>query len=237
MKSNNLSIVLYLTLIVVILSGCNNVTPAKSKENALEYLKKQKYTDVMKVLDKEVEKYIEMSKDPTVYNYKLDLPEDLKQKIDLYNYASSLNSKENEDYTSALDSLEYLDPIPGIITKEELAKYEQELHKLNPKYLSFKQRANGEVYEDPIEKQKKIDELKLKEEKEREERVKASNEADKNPYSPQIGMTKDQVLASTWGKPKNINRTKTATLTHEQWVYGSNRYLYFDNGILTTIQD
>lgn len=56
--------------------------------------------------------------------------------------------------------------------------------------------------------------------------------------SPRIGMTKEQVINRTsWGRPYDINRTITAGRTHEQWVYGNRRYLYFDNGVLTAIQD
>lgn len=52
-----------------------------------------------------------------------------------------------------------------------------------------------------------------------------------------IGMDADQVIAA-WGKPYQVNKTTTGTSTHEQWVmhqHGST-YLYFDNGILRTIQ-
>ena len=53
-----------------------------------------------------------------------------------------------------------------------------------------------------------------------------------------IGMTADQVLyKSSWSKPKSINRTTTSRGSREQWVYGSGNYLYFDNGILTGIQN
>lgn len=52
-----------------------------------------------------------------------------------------------------------------------------------------------------------------------------------------VGMTKAEVAASCWGKPKSINSTTTARGTREQWVYGRD-YLYFDeNGLLTTIQN
>ncbi len=51
-----------------------------------------------------------------------------------------------------------------------------------------------------------------------------------------IGMTKEQVLASSWGKPKEVNRTVTAYGEREQWVYGWGNYLYFTNGVLTGIQ-
>ena len=51
-----------------------------------------------------------------------------------------------------------------------------------------------------------------------------------------IGMTKEQVLSSNWGRPQSVNKTITANGTREQWVYNGG-YLYFDNGVLTTIQN
>ena len=50
-----------------------------------------------------------------------------------------------------------------------------------------------------------------------------------------IGMTKDQCIEAL-GHPTRINRTTTASRVSEQWVYSS-RYLYFENGVLVTIQD
>lgn len=54
-----------------------------------------------------------------------------------------------------------------------------------------------------------------------------------------IGMTKE-VAEACWGRPLDINRTVTANMVREQWVYGSvgnRRYLYFRNGILDSFQD
>lgn len=51
-----------------------------------------------------------------------------------------------------------------------------------------------------------------------------------------IGWTKEMCRES-WGAPKDINRTIGSYGVHEQWVYGGGNYLYFENGILTTIQD
>ncbi len=51
-----------------------------------------------------------------------------------------------------------------------------------------------------------------------------------------ITMTANEAKES-WGQPNDINRTITEKNTSEQWVYNNGRYLYFDNGILTTIQD
>jgi hypothetical protein len=49
-----------------------------------------------------------------------------------------------------------------------------------------------------------------------------------------IGMTKEMCKLS-WGEPNDINSTISSGRNSEQWVYDEN-YLYFDNGILKTIQ-
>ncbi|MCR4940383.1 MAG: DUF2845 domain-containing protein, partial [Treponemataceae bacterium] len=49
-----------------------------------------------------------------------------------------------------------------------------------------------------------------------------------------VGMTKEMCRLS-WGEPKRVNKTITESVIREQWVYGSN-YLYFENGILSSIQ-
>ena len=51
-----------------------------------------------------------------------------------------------------------------------------------------------------------------------------------------IGYTKDQCRFA-WGAPERINRTTNRYGVSEQWCYGSGNYLYFDDGILTTIQN
>lgn len=65
----------------------------------------------------------------------------------------------------------------------------------------------------------------------------AALKAQKKKEGASIGMSRDEVLASSWGKPQSINTTTTANGTREQWVYGGRNYLYFRNGILTTIQN
>lgn len=42
-----------------------------------------------------------------------------------------------------------------------------------------------------------------------------------------IGMTKEEVLASSWGKPKEKNKSTNAYGTHEQWVYNSKKFSIF----------
>jgi len=54
----------------------------------------------------------------------------------------------------------------------------------------------------------------------------------------EIGMTAEQVIQSNWGKPERVNRTHNARGTREQWVYpGNHNYLYFENGILVSVQN
>jgi hypothetical protein len=55
---------------------------------------------------------------------------------------------------------------------------------------------------------------------------------------PQIGMTKKEVINDTnWGKPEDIKRTTTQYGIEEQWIYSGYRYLYFEDGKLSMIQD
>lgn len=50
-----------------------------------------------------------------------------------------------------------------------------------------------------------------------------------------IGFTK-AMCKEAWGSPSSVNTTENKYGKHEQWVYGGGRYLYFENGVLTTIQ-
>ena len=51
-----------------------------------------------------------------------------------------------------------------------------------------------------------------------------------------IGMTREMCLAA-WGRPYDINTTTTAYGVHEQWCYNGYNFLYFEDGILTNIQN
>ena len=49
------------------------------------------------------------------------------------------------------------------------------------------------------------------------------------------GMTAEQATLA-WGKPEHVNKTVGPWGVHEQWVYHSGAYLYFENGVLTSWQ-
>ncbi|WP_449619971.1 hypothetical protein [Robertmurraya sp. Marseille-Q9965] len=72
--------------------------------------------------------------------------------------------------------------------------------------------------------------------KQEEEYIQEMIEEKEESTTIRIGMTPDEVVEK-WGKPEDINRTITAFSTSEQWVYPNYVYLYFDDGILTTIQN
>ena len=59
-------------------------------------------------------------------------------------------------------------------------------------------------------------------------------------HDVRMGMGSMEVMCAL-GTPADINRTRSANGTSEQWVYRSadhgSRYIYFRNGSVTTIQD
>lgn len=67
-------------------------------------------------------------------------------------------------------------------------------------------------------------------------RLEREEKARKKKEGVRIGMSKDDVIASSWGKPRKINATTNARGTREQWVYDGG-YLYFEGETLTTIQN
>lgn len=51
-----------------------------------------------------------------------------------------------------------------------------------------------------------------------------------------LGFSK-KMCEEAWGIPSDINKSTGSWGTHEQWVYGSGSYLYFENGRLTAIDN
>jgi len=101
-----------------------------------------------------------------------------------------------------------------------------------------------------LEKQKKEEERQKeqqeREKKEQQEKIKFRNDCiakwgqKMGSYIAEgkvvLGMNKEMCIAS-WGNPIDINRTIVKGLTSEQWVYGWGTYLYFDNGVLSAMQN
>ena len=54
---------------------------------------------------------------------------------------------------------------------------------------------------------------------------------------PKIGMTSSEVERTKWGIPYKINKSTYSWGTTEQWVYDDYGYVYFENGIVTSISE
>lgn len=58
-----------------------------------------------------------------------------------------------------------------------------------------------------------------------------------------LGESQKRTMKCGWGKPEKINRhhftsrVNGAEHTREQWVYGDGNYLYFEDGVLTSVQN
>lgn len=65
----------------------------------------------------------------------------------------------------------------------------------------------------------------------------ASERVERKKKGVSVGMSVQEVLQSSWGRPETVNRTTSARGTREQWVYPGFQFLYFEDGVLTTIQN
>lgn len=67
----------------------------------------------------------------------------------------------------------------------------------------------------------------------KEERLKDEEELSQSP--PKVGMTKSEVERCAWGYPDKKNIDTYSWGTSEQWVYRSKGYVYFKNGVVTSV--
>lgn len=68
---------------------------------------------------------------------------------------------------------------------------------------------------------------------EKNEREKAAEKLSQSP--PKVGMTKSEVERCAWGYPDKKNIDTYSWGTTEQWVYRSKGYVYFKNGVVTSV--
>lgn len=109
-----------------------------------------------------------------------------------------------------------------------------------------------EAQYDKIQEEKKLAEAeKIKQEKEEEQKRIAEDKKNRQLYINKYGAKFGSLIADNkvaigmnmemcrlaWGEPLDINRITMKGYAHEQWVYGFGTYLYFNNGVLSTIQD
>lgn len=119
----------------------------------------------------------------------------------------------------------------------KLQQINDSIEEVNAKIELAKEKRNQALREQRLKKEQE-DKLKRERLRQREIIEKYGNETGQLILNRKvkIGWTK-QMCIESWGKPKDINRTTTLNVVHEQWVYSLKRYLYFDNDILIAIQD
>lgn len=220
-------------LLLLVLSGCGKVTDDQSVD--AERVKKETAADEeveeKRELTAEDKKYIDLLANEdydSVINETISLKQDNPLK-DYYFLAAAFNREvENQkesykdsntgkimygsaesDYINILSNLERVKIVP-----EEL---KERVDKLKKRAI---ERRN---YYAELDKKQTANDL-------------ADDRTD-NPGEVSIGMTVEEVLTQGWGRPQEINKTTSANGVKEQWVYPNFNYLYFEDGILVTIQN
>ncbi len=176
----------------------------------------------------------------TKISKKVDVSERIKEIKDLRvvrNIAKAKEEAKDLNYVSALIYLKFDFDLEGY-TKTEV----DNLIKNYTEKKKFYETSEGErIKEEYLKNRKKKIEAEYRQNKLEEER-KEKEERDveltkRKQEGVLLGMTQEEVLQSSWGKPKDINKTITDYGTREQWVYANYNYLYFEDGILVTIQN
>jgi hypothetical protein len=98
------------------------------------------------------------------------------------------------------------------------------------------ERERDKIYQaKQVEENKKNEAVRLVAERERA-LIEKADRARRKKQGVHIGMTASEVQMSSWGRPEKVNRSVYSFGVHEQWVYGSGNYLYFEDDKLTSIQ-
>ena len=231
-------VIILITIALVVYSDKLSKNHRKMIEKAQIELKKGNYNSVKNILSS--------AKDSE--SIKILKEAEIKNLID-----TSRRMIENKDYTNALEYINKADYSAKQLEEKNI--YSDEIISLKKNILPFevnnqigKARENakkgdysqaidilvnvGYINED-MKLSETITSLKDKYLALQEKKLKK----EKKSRGVSIGMTTEEVLQSSWGKPKDINKTITDYGTREQWVYANYNYLYFEDGILVTIQN
>lgn len=157
-------------------------------------------------------------------------------------YLSPFYVFQDNEKTELLVSLEITDKYVSSISKDQI---EGDIEgKYNFKPIQTSNLIDSEIYYAQLRAEKEAEEAKIAEkEKERIARVNLIRKKYGKANADLIlsgkvrtGMTRE-MCRDSWGVPTDINKSSGSWGVHEQWVYDSSNYLYFENGILTTIQN
>lgn len=204
----------YLLIVLVcglLLTGCGSTKEVSSSNQQeelvttiIQLFHNKQYQEVHNILTKELFPY-------EIYDYLEGDPSVKSELISLYliNYTKLYESK--DDYIEASKYLNYLKPVEGVISSNEIKE-------MNIAFTPMKEK---QIAKDTLEYNQNLE----------------KSLADKKNQGVSIGMSSEDVLLSSWGKPEKINKTTTENNISEQWIYGNSKYIYFDNGVVTAIQE
>jgi hypothetical protein len=175
---------------------------------------------------KEEEKISQDSLITLYYGYEKTLNKDIvkeSKELNLENYLNEIKS----EYLKKLKLFEITESEALKISKAPFGSKNDSIY--NNKIVVKKQKAlELEVYKAQIkEENDKI--IAQENENKRLEELKNTK--------PYIGMSRDDLYRCAWGKPQDINKTTTSYGTSEQWCYYNYKYVYVDDGVVTSIQE
>ncbi|WP_420954616.1 hypothetical protein [Bacillus haynesii] len=223
---------LILMFVVTVLTACSNPNKQPEEEKAVHQTKttsnqKEKKIKTHKLTDKD-KRFIQLIKDGE-YDKVIKETSDLRNVFEKdYYFIASVYKKEKElkeTHSGTYDDYSYMSAMLDKVV------YMEDHNDL--KIEKFKE-MNDRRLKSAKKEQEILDEKERKEEK--NEKLDAMNDRTANPKEVSIGMTTEEVLTEGWGRPIDINTTVTSNGKREQWVYKGNKYLYFEDGVLTSIQ-
>ncbi|MCY8573599.1 hypothetical protein [Bacillus haynesii] len=223
---------LTLMFVVTVLTACSNPNKQPEEEKAVHQTKttsnqKEKKIKTHKLTDKD-KRFIQLIKDGE-YDKVIKETSDLRNVFEKdYYFIASVYKKEKElkeTHSGTYDDYSYMS---AMLDKVVYMENHNDL-----KIEKFKE-MNDRRLKSAKKEQEILDEKERKEEK--NEKLDAMNDRTANPKEVSIGMTTEEVLTEGWGRPIDINTTVTSNGKREQWVYKGNKYLYFEDGVLTSIQ-
>ncbi|MEK4049950.1 hypothetical protein [Bacillus sp. FSL K6-2839] len=224
--------ILFILGAIFILSGCGQNKVSEESTSTKNVTSEEKVSSVndSRNLTEEDRKLIRLIKEEK-FDEVISKTAELKEVFqkDYYFIASAF--KKNKELNEKKTNVENYDSYAYIEAMLDKVKYSNAHTDL--KYKQIKKDNLARIKS--LENLKNQNTARDKNEIEGYERKKQIEDRTIDPQSVSIGMTEDDVLLNGWGRPAKVNTNVTKNRTLKQWVYKGNKYLYFEDGILTSI--
>lgn len=146
---------------------------------------------------------------------------DSNGKMSAHIYDTYNSIRENGTVEVLPDTIDFIDISVSDIGVNGL----NEIISSNKDFLDFLVKYRNDIYSDVVKKEMDA-EAAIDEKKDKLSKM-----------TPQIGMSSSDVIFTEWGYPDDINKDTYAWGTEEQWVYDGKGYVYFENGIVTSVSE